>query len=62
MAPESTITVSESGISTIEDIKFLQKNGINAVLIGEHLMRQSNIGEELRTLVSAAEETTQSPN
>lgn len=62
MAPESTITVSESGISTIEDIKFLQKNGINAVLIGEHLMRQNNIGEELRTLVSAAEEATQSPN
>ena len=62
MAPESTITVSESGISTIEDIKFLQKNGINAVLIGEHLMRQSNIGEELRTLVSAAEEASSLPN
>ena len=54
MAPESTITVSESGISTVDDIKFLQKNGINAVLIGEHLMRQSNIGRELRTLVLAA--------
>ena len=47
MAPESTITVSESGISTVDDIKFLQKNGINAVLIGEHLMRQSNMVENL---------------
>ena len=56
MAPESTITVSESGISTVDDIRFLQKNGINAVLIGEHLMRQSNIGEELRTFVLAAQE------
>ena len=60
MAPESTITVSESGISTVDDIKFLQKNGINAVLIGEHLMRQSNIGEELRTLVLAAQEAAHS--
>ena len=58
MAPESTITVSESGISTVDDIKFLQKNGINAVLIGEHLMRQSNIGGELRTLVLAAQEAS----
>ena len=60
MAPESTITVSESGISTVDDIKFLQKNGINAVLIGEHLMRQSNIGEELRTLILAAQEAAHS--
>ena len=60
MAPESTITVSESGISTVDDIRFLQKNGINAVLIGEHLMRQSNIGEELRTLVLAAQEAAHS--
>ena len=60
MAPESTITVSESGISTVDDIKFLQKNGINAVLIGEHLMRQSNIGRELRTLVLAAQEESHS--
>ena len=60
MAPESTITVSESGISTVDDIKFLQKNGINAVLIGEHLMRQSNIGRELRRLVLAAQEESHS--
>ena len=60
MAPESTITVSESGISTVDDIKFLQKNGINAVLIGEHLMRQSNIGRELRTLILAAQEESHS--
>ena len=60
MAPESTITVSESGISTVDDIKFLQKNGINAVLIGEHLMRQSNIGGELRTLILAAQEESHS--
>ena len=62
MAPESTITVSESGISTVEDIKYLQQNGIHAVLIGEHLMRQSNIGEELKKLVIAAQEAADMPN
>ena len=62
MAPESTITVSESGISTVEDIKYLQQNGIHAVLIGEHLMRQSNVGEELKKLVIAAQEAADIPN
>ena len=62
MAPESTITVSESGISTVEDIKYLQQNGIHAVLIGEHLMRQSNVGEELKKLVIAAQEAADMPN
>ena len=62
MAPESTITVSESGISTVEDIKYLEQNGIHAVLIGEHLMRQSNVGEELKKLVIAAQEAADMPN
>ena len=62
MAPESTITVSESGISTVEDIKYLQQNGIHAVLIGEHLMRQSNVGEELKKLVIAAQEAADMSN
>jgi indole-3-glycerol phosphate synthase len=62
MAPESTVTVSESGISTVEDIKYLQQNGIHAVLIGEHLMRQSNVGEELKKLVIAAQEAADMPN
>jgi len=62
MAPESTITVSESGISTVEDIQYLQQNGIHAVLIGEHLMRQSNVGEELKKLVLAAHEAANMPN
>lgn len=62
MAPESTITVSESGISTEEDINYLQQNGIHAVLIGEHLMRQSNVGVELKKLVLAAQEAADMPN
>jgi indole-3-glycerol phosphate synthase len=34
--------VSESGIKTPQDIRLLQEHGVNAVLIGETLMRASN--------------------
>lgn len=38
MVPEGTLLVSESGINSDEDIRYLQKNGINAMLIGTALM------------------------
>jgi indole-3-glycerol phosphate synthase len=37
---DDIITVSESGINTIEDICRLRSSGINAFLIGESLMRE----------------------
>ena len=39
LAPDNVIFVSESGIRTSEDIKKLHENQIEAVLIGETLMR-----------------------
>lgn len=42
--------VSESGIKTRSDIKRLEENDVNAVLIGETLMRSKNITEEVRKL------------
>ena len=39
LIPEEILFVSESGIKSNEDIKILQGNGTNAVLIGETLMR-----------------------
>lgn len=39
LAPADKVFVSESGIKTKEDIKKLYDNGVNAVLIGETLMR-----------------------
>ena len=39
MVPEDVLFVSESGIKTPEDIAALRKNGTDAVLIGETLMR-----------------------
>ena len=42
LVPNDVIYVSESGMKTHEDIARLYKNGVNAVLIGETLMRSSD--------------------
>ena len=44
--PKDKIVVSESGIATVEDIKYIESLGVNAVLIGEAFMR--NIEDELK--------------
>lgn len=42
LAPENTVFVSESGIRTSGDIRQLYSHQVDAVLIGETLMRSSN--------------------
>lgn len=51
-APEQIVKVSESGLQTPEDLKLLRRYGIDAALIGEHLMRQENIGKGLREILA----------
>ncbi|MBO5560534.1 MAG: indole-3-glycerol phosphate synthase TrpC, partial [Firmicutes bacterium] len=50
LVPPEVIYVSESGMKTNEDIAKLYKNGVNAVLIGETLMRSDNKKEMLAQL------------
>jgi len=50
LIPNEKVIVSESGIVTNEDIEFVQENGANAVLIGETLMRSSNVSKTLEEL------------
>jgi len=52
--PDSVIKVSESGISTHEDIKGLEALGYDAVLVGEILMRQRDVARATRTLIRGA--------
>jgi indole-3-glycerol phosphate synthase len=40
--------VSESGISTEEDIEYLKKINVDAVLVGEHFMKSENLVESLK--------------
>jgi indole-3-glycerol phosphate synthase len=52
--PASVVRVTESGISTAEDIARLRKAGFDAFLVGESLMRQPDPGEALAELLAGA--------
>ncbi|SFD73707.1 indole-3-glycerol phosphate synthase [Bacillus sp. OV194] len=48
--PESILTVSESGIKETNDLHYLRSHSINAILVGETLMRASSPAEGIKTL------------
>lgn len=50
--PEELLVVSESGIKSREDVIRLEGAGVDAVLVGETLMRSSNPGDKIRELLS----------
>ncbi len=50
LVPKDKIFVSESGIQTAEDVAGLRKIGVNAVLIGETLMRAEDKAAKLAEL------------
>lgn len=50
MVPKSTLFVAESGIKTREDVAKLEAIGVNAVLIGETLMRADDKNKMLAEL------------
>ena len=52
LVEQPEILVSESGIRTRQDVRRLQEAGIHRILVGEHLMRQPDIGAALRELMS----------
>ncbi len=51
--PASVVRVTESGISTADDLARLRRAGFDAFLIGESLMRQPDPGAALATLLAA---------
>jgi len=50
-APKRVVRVSESGISSADDLYELQKSGIHSALIGEHFMREPVPGEGVSKLL-----------
>ena len=50
LVPENVIFVAESGVKTAEDIRALRAAGVNAVLIGETLMRADDKKQKLDEL------------
>lgn len=49
--PKDKIVVSESGIYTREDVEKLEEAGVNAILVGESLMRSPDIERKIRELL-----------
>ncbi|MGN0431686.1 MAG: indole-3-glycerol phosphate synthase TrpC [Lachnospiraceae bacterium] len=50
MVPKDILFVAESGVKNPEDIKALKNAGVDAVLIGETLMRAADKGKKLKEL------------
>ena len=55
-APEGTVLVSESGLSSGKDLALLKKEGIHSALIGEYFMRQDDPGQAVKELIEQTEE------
>lgn len=49
--PDDCVLVAESGIANRDDVLRLQAAGINAMLVGESLMRQADIGQAVDELL-----------
>lgn len=49
--PEDRTVVSESGIGTRDDVVSLARAGVDAILVGESLMREQDIGRKVKQLL-----------
>jgi len=49
--PDECILVGESGIKTLADVQRLESAGVDAILVGESLMRESDIGAAVDRLL-----------
>jgi indole-3-glycerol phosphate synthase len=54
--PEDKLIVSESGISTRDDVKRVAEAGVRAILVGESLMAAKDIGAKIKELIGPADE------
>ncbi|MFK7765880.1 MAG: indole-3-glycerol phosphate synthase TrpC [Mariniblastus sp.] len=49
--PDEIAMVSESGIFTNDDVRLMHENQVDAILVGESLMRQTDIGQAVKQLL-----------
>jgi indole-3-glycerol phosphate synthase len=59
LVPNNCILVSESGITTKDDIHALQTTGIQAVLVGSALMRSKDPAKKAKEIVTAGERSNE---
>ena len=48
--PGDVLTITESGINSIEDVSSMRRHGVHAFLVGEAFMRADDPGAALRAL------------
>lgn len=53
LVPQNVLFVAESGVSCASDVQGLKKAGVNAILVGESLMRSANKTAHLNMLRNA---------
>lgn len=58
-APSGTTLVSESGLSSVQDMQLLFDNGIHSALMGEYFMKQDNPGKVLKDLLNGTKHAIQ---
>jgi len=51
LAPDSCVLVGESGIRTRDDVERLEAAGVAAILVGESLMREADVGAAVDRLL-----------
>lgn len=54
LMPKGVTAVSESAIASRDDVAFVRRVGAQAVLVGEHFMRQPNVGAAVDDLLGPA--------
>lgn len=52
--PADRLIISESGIRTASDVQHLRKNGVHAILVGEHLLRRPDLAVAVKELMEPA--------
>ncbi|MBL0058364.1 MAG: indole-3-glycerol phosphate synthase TrpC [Elusimicrobia bacterium] len=55
-APQGAVLVAESGIKTAADVHRLAALGVNAMLVGESLLKQKNLESAARVLTTAGKD------
>ena len=53
IVPADTIMVGESGIKNADDVKRMAEIGVDAVLVGESLVRSKDVFQTTKSLVAA---------
>ncbi|HHT9134363.1 MAG TPA: indole-3-glycerol phosphate synthase TrpC [Candidatus Avalokitesvara rifleensis] len=57
LIPDGKTVVSESGVKTRADVRLLEDAGVDAILVGEALVRSNDIGKKIRELMGWARGT-----